>query len=201
MPARVAGDRVRSEPHRPHRPAGATPTARSATSSPPRACKAGDHRLLEPGDDQRLHWSATTFPLELIPPSTTVHASRWCPARGAQIARSAGAGLELVAIEHGNAQLKMPSGEIRLVHAQCRATIGVVGNGDHGKQSLGKAGRNRWLGRRPRVRGVAMNPVDHPTAAARASPRAAAAASSSFPRGASSPRVSRPAGAPSSPTT
>jgi large subunit ribosomal protein L2 len=78
------------------------------------------------------------------------------------MARSAGTGIELVAVENGNAQLKMPSGEIRMVNARCRATIGIVGNGDHVNQSLGKAGRNRWLGRRPRVRGMAMNPVDHP---------------------------------------
>ena len=76
--------------------------------------------------------------------------------------RSAGTSIELVAIEEGNAQLKMPSGEIRLVNAKCRATIGVVGNGDQVNRSLGKAGRKRWLGRRPVVRGVAMNPVDHP---------------------------------------
>ncbi len=102
------------------------------------------------------------FPLEIIPPSTKVHAVEFVPGRGAQIARSGGAGIELVAIEGGKAQLKMPSGELRFVHSSCRATIGVVGNGDHSKQSLGKAGRARWLGRRPHVRGVAMNPVDHP---------------------------------------
>jgi large subunit ribosomal protein L2 len=102
------------------------------------------------------------FPLELIPPSTKVHAVELVPGRGAQIARSAGAALELVAVEEGRAQLKMPSGELRFVHARCRATIGIVGNGDHSKQSLGKAGRARWLGRRPHVRGMAMNPVDHP---------------------------------------
>jgi large subunit ribosomal protein L2 len=84
------------------------------------------------------------------------------PGRGAQIARAAGTSLELVAVENGNAQLKMPSGEFRFVNAKCRATVGEVGNGDHNNQSLGKAGRNRWLGRRPHVRGVAMNPVDHP---------------------------------------
>ena len=102
------------------------------------------------------------FPLSAIPPSTKVHAVELVPGRGAQIARSAGAALELVAVEDGQAQLKMPSGELRRVHASCRATIGVIGNGDHNKQSLGKAGRARWLGRRPHVRGVAMNPVDHP---------------------------------------
>lgn len=102
------------------------------------------------------------FPLEIIPPSTRVHAVELVPGRGAQLARSAGAGLELVAVEAGYVQLKMPSGELRKVHPKCRATIGTVGNLDHSKQSLGKAGRSRWLGRRPHVRGMAMNPVDHP---------------------------------------
>jgi large subunit ribosomal protein L2 len=102
------------------------------------------------------------FPLEIIPPSTKVHAVELVPGRGAQIARSGGAALELIAVENGQAQLKMPSGELRLVHPRCRATIGVVGNADHSKQSYGKAGRRRWLGRRPHVRGMAMNPVDHP---------------------------------------
>jgi large subunit ribosomal protein L2 len=102
------------------------------------------------------------FPLALIPPSTRLHCVELIPGRGAQLARSAGASLELVAIEDGQATLKMPSGELRLVNAKCRATIGEVGNGDHNQQSLGKAGRKRWLGIRPTVRGVAMNPVDHP---------------------------------------
>jgi large subunit ribosomal protein L2 len=102
------------------------------------------------------------FPLHLIPPSTKVHAVELVPGRGAKIARSAGTALELIGVENGQAQLKMPSGEFRRVHANCRATIGYVGNGDHNKQSLGKAGRSRWLGIRPTVRGVAMNPVDHP---------------------------------------
>ena len=103
-----------------------------------------------------------SFPLEIIPPSTRVHCVEMVPGKGAQMGRSAGSSIELVTVEHGNAHLKMPSGEIRMVNAKCRATIGIVGNGDHNNQSLGKAGRNRWLGRRPRVRGVAMNPVDHP---------------------------------------
>ncbi len=102
------------------------------------------------------------FPLELIPPSTLVHAVELVPGRGAQVARSAGTSLELIGVESGQAQLKMPSGELRYVHPKCRATIGSVGNGDHNQQSLGKAGRKRWLGVRPTVRGVAMNPVDHP---------------------------------------
>ncbi len=102
------------------------------------------------------------FPLHIIPPSTKLHCVELIPGRGAQIARTAGSSVELVAVEGDQATLKMPSGELRRVHANCRATIGTVGNGDHNKQSLGKAGRSRWLGKRPHVRGVAMNPVDHP---------------------------------------
>ena len=102
------------------------------------------------------------FPLAIIPPSTRLHCVELVPGRGAQIARSAGASLELVAVEGEKATLKMPSGELRVVNAKCRATIGEVGNGDHNQQSLGKAGRKRWLGVRPTVRGMAMNPVDHP---------------------------------------
>jgi large subunit ribosomal protein L2 len=100
--------------------------------------------------------------LEIIPPATKLHAVELLPGRGAQLGRTAGTSIELVAVENGAAQLKMPSGEIRLVNPKCRATIGEVGNGEHSNQSLGKAGRKRWLGRRPRVRGMAMNPVDHP---------------------------------------
>jgi large subunit ribosomal protein L2 len=103
-----------------------------------------------------------SFPLSIIPPSTRIHCVEMIPGKGAKMGRSAGTSIELVAIEDGNAQLKMPSGEIRLVNARCRATIGIVGNGDQANRSLGKAGRNRWLGRRPVTRGVAMNPVDHP---------------------------------------
>ncbi len=102
------------------------------------------------------------FPLSLIPPSTKLHCVELLPGRGAQMGRTAGTSIELVAVENGYAQLKMPSGEIRLVNPKCRATIGEVGNADHNNQSLGKAGRKRWMGRRPRSRGVAMNPVDHP---------------------------------------
>jgi large subunit ribosomal protein L2 len=102
------------------------------------------------------------FPLAIIPPSTRLHCVELVPGRGAQIARSAGASLELVAVEGERATLKMPSGELRYVNAKCRATIGEVGNSDHNQQSLGKAGRKRWLGVRPTVRGMAMNPVDHP---------------------------------------
>ncbi len=102
------------------------------------------------------------YPLEIIPPSTKLHAVELLPGRGAQLGRTAGTSIELVSVENGQAQIRLPSGETRLVNPKCRATIGEVGNGDHSNQSLGKAGRNRWLGRRPRVRGMAMNPVDHP---------------------------------------
>ncbi len=102
------------------------------------------------------------LPLKLIPPATKVHAIEMQPGKGAQIARSAGTAAQLVSIEDNRATLKMPSGEIRMIHSNCNATIGEVGNSDHKIISLGKAGRNRWKGRRPRVRGVAMNPVDHP---------------------------------------
>jgi large subunit ribosomal protein L2 len=102
------------------------------------------------------------LPLSIIPPSTKIHAVELYPGRGAQIGRSAGNAAELVSIEGKFATLKLPSGEIRLVSSKCRATIGVVGNSEHMNQSLGKAGRNRWLGKRPRVRGMVMNPVDHP---------------------------------------
>ncbi|HKK17704.1 MAG TPA: 50S ribosomal protein L2, partial [Opitutales bacterium] len=103
-----------------------------------------------------------SFPLEIIPPATKIHAIELHPGRGAQIARSAGQAAQLVSVDGDRATVKMPSGEIRYLNARCRATIGEVGNHEHESQSLGKAGRRRWLGRRPRVRGVAMNPVDHP---------------------------------------
>jgi len=128
----------------------------------PQGLKVGDRVISAAKCENNEYRPGDAYPLETIPPSTRVHAVELIPGRGAQLARSAGVGLELIAVENGNAQLKLPSGEIRLVNAQCRATIGEVGNADHGNASLGKAGRNRWLGRRPRVRGMAMNPVDHP---------------------------------------
>lgn len=100
--------------------------------------------------------------LQHIPPATMIHAVEFIPGRGAQIGRSAGNAVQMISVENDEALLKMPSGEIRVVNAKCRATIGEVGNQSHGNRKLGKAGRNRWLRRRPRVRGVAMNPVDHP---------------------------------------
>jgi large subunit ribosomal protein L2 len=103
-----------------------------------------------------------SFPLSIIPAATFIHCVEMLPGQRAVIARSAGNSAQLVSIEGDNAVIRMPSGEIRMVNKRCRATIGEVGNGDHMNQSLGKAGRARWLGIRPRVRGVAMNPVDHP---------------------------------------
>jgi large subunit ribosomal protein L2 len=102
------------------------------------------------------------LPLRNIPTGTVVHAIELRPGGGAKIARSAGSGVQLLAREGNRATLRMPSGEIRLVDVACRATIGEVGNAEQGNIKLGKAGRNRWKGRRPTVRGVAMNPVDHP---------------------------------------
>ncbi|WP_043584339.1 50S ribosomal protein L2 [Geminisphaera colitermitum] len=106
--------------------------------------------------------TGNNYPLSIIPPSTKLHCVELVPGKGAQLGRTAGTSIELVAVENGYAQLKMPSGEIRLVNPKCRATIGEVGNGEHMNRKLGKAGRNRWLGKRPRVRGMVMNPVDHP---------------------------------------
>lgn len=100
--------------------------------------------------------------LKAIPVGTIVHAIELRPGKGAQMARSAGAGAQLMAKETKYATLRMPSGEFRKVLLECRASVGQVGNLEHSNQSLGKAGRSRWLGIRPAVRGVAMNPVDHP---------------------------------------
>ena len=103
-----------------------------------------------------------TLPLRNIPVGTTVHCVELKPGRGAQLARSAGAAVQVLAREGINAQLRLRSGEIRKVHVDCRATIGEVGNEEHSLRSIGKAGAMRWRGVRPTVRGIAMNPVDHP---------------------------------------
>ncbi len=102
------------------------------------------------------------LPLRNIPVGTTVHAVELKPGKGAQIARSAGAAIQVLAREGAYATLRLRSGEMRKVPVECRATIGEVGNAEHGLRSLGKAGAKRWRGLRPTVRGVAMNPVDHP---------------------------------------
>jgi large subunit ribosomal protein L2 len=103
-----------------------------------------------------------TLPLRNIPVGTIVHCVEMLPSKGAQLARSAGAGVQVLAREGSYAQLRLRSGEIRKVHIDCRATIGETGNAEHNLESIGKAGRVRWRGVRPTVRGVAMNPIDHP---------------------------------------
>jgi large subunit ribosomal protein L2 len=102
------------------------------------------------------------LPLENIPTGTLVHNVELKPGKGGQLARSAGSGIQLVAKDEGYGVLRLPSGEMRRVPLVCRATIGQVGNVDHENISGGKAGRSRWKGKRPSVRGAAMNPVDHP---------------------------------------
>ncbi|MCD6138491.1 MAG: 50S ribosomal protein L2 [Deltaproteobacteria bacterium] len=102
------------------------------------------------------------LPLRNIPLGTQIHNIEMRAGRGGQIVRSAGAYAQLMAKEGRYAQVKLPSGEVRMILLDCKATIGQVGNLEHGNISLGKAGRKRWLGKRPKVRGVAMNPVDHP---------------------------------------
>lgn len=102
------------------------------------------------------------LPLDRVPLGTMVHNVEMKPGKGGQMARSAGAGVHVVAKEGDYVTLRLPSTEVRRIHKRCLATVGQVGNADHNLQSLGKAGANRWRGRRPKVRGVAMNPVDHP---------------------------------------
>jgi len=106
--------------------------------------------------------TGNALPIRNIPVGTTIHCIEMQPGKGAQIARSAGASVQLLAREGAYAQLRLRSGEIRKVHVDCRATIGEVGNEEHSLRSYGKAGAKRWLGIRPTVRGVVMNPVDHP---------------------------------------
>lgn len=102
------------------------------------------------------------LPLEKIPDGTSVHNVELQPGKGGQMGRSAGTMIQVMAKEGEYAQLRLPSGEVRLVRLNCYATIGQVGNTDHENIVVGKAGRSRWLGKRPTVRGVAMNPIDHP---------------------------------------
>ena len=102
------------------------------------------------------------LPLANIPVGTMIHNIELKPGKGGQIVRSAGGVAQLMAKEGNYAHIRLPSGEVRLVHVKCRATIGQVGNLDHENVSIGKAGRNRWKGIRPAVRGSVMNPVDHP---------------------------------------
>jgi large subunit ribosomal protein L2 len=119
----------------------------------------GDKIVAGPGADIKV---GNSLPLKNIPLGTVVHNIELRPGQGAKLVRSAGALAQLVAKEGVYAQVKLPSGEVRMIHLTCMATIGQVGNAEQGKVFLGKAGRARWRGRRPHVRGVAMNPIDHP---------------------------------------
>jgi large subunit ribosomal protein L2 len=113
----------------------------------------GEHAPIAPGN---------TLPLRNIPVGSVVHCVEMKPGKGGQLARSAGASVQCLGREGEYAQLRLRSGEVRRVHLDCRATIGEVGNAEHSLRKLGKAGAKRWIGIRPTVRGVAMNPVDHP---------------------------------------
>ncbi|HSQ75040.1 MAG TPA: 50S ribosomal protein L2 [Bacteroidota bacterium] len=125
----------------------------------PEGVKVGD--VLRSGTDAEIR-TGNAMPLANIPAGTFVHNIELRPGKGAQVARSAGMAVQLMAKEGKFAQLRMPSGEVRSVSIDCMATIGGVGNADHENISVGKAGRSRWLGIRPQSRGVVMNPVDHP---------------------------------------
>jgi large subunit ribosomal protein L2 len=125
----------------------------------PKGLKVGDQVSSGPNADVRV---GSSLPLALIPLGTTVHCVELKPEKGAQMARSAGASVQVVAKEGDYVTLRLPSTEVRRVRKECMATVGEVGNSDHELTVLGKAGANRWRGRRPKVRGVAMNPVDHP---------------------------------------
>ena len=117
--------------------------------------------ILRSGVDAPIQ-AGNTLPLRNIPVGSQVHCVELKPGKGAQLARSAGASVQYVAREGAYATLRLRSGEMRKVPIECRATLGEVGNSEHGLRSLGKAGAKRWRGVRPTVRGVAMNPVDHP---------------------------------------
>jgi len=116
---------------------------------------------IEAGDDVDVR-PGNALPLSAIPLGTTIHNVELKPGKGGQMARAAGSGVQLVAREGDFCLLRLPSSEVRRVRSECRATVGQVGNVDHENLSSGKAGASRWRGRRPNVRGVAKNPVDHP---------------------------------------
>jgi large subunit ribosomal protein L2 len=125
----------------------------------PLGLKVGDTVMAGPEADVR---PGNSLPLRNIPLGTGLHNLELIPGKGGQVARGAGAECQLVAKEGDYAQVRLPSGEVRMFHLDCYCTIGQVGNLDHENVVIGKAGKSRWLGRRPSVRGVAMNPVDHP---------------------------------------
>ncbi|MFN3202311.1 MAG: 50S ribosomal protein L2 [Bradymonadia bacterium] len=125
----------------------------------PKGLKAGDVVVSSRGADIK---PGNSLPIRNIPVGTLIHAVELKIGAGARMCRAAGASAQILAKEGDWSQLRLPSGEVRRVHLNCRATVGQVGNEEHGNVRLGKAGRSRWLGKRPAVRGVAMNPVDHP---------------------------------------
>jgi large subunit ribosomal protein L2 len=125
----------------------------------PMELRVGDR--VESGPEAEIR-PGNALPLARMPLGSTIHAIELKPGRGAQLVRAAGGSAQLMAREGAYATIRMPSGEHRLVHTSCMATVGQVGNPDHENRSIGKAGRSRWAGRRPNVRGVAMNPIDHP---------------------------------------
>ena len=125
----------------------------------PRGLEVGEKIVSGPGSEPRL---GNALPLREIPLGTTVHAVEFVPGKGAQMGRSAGTAIQVIAKEGEMVTLRLPSTEVRMVRGDCLATLGQVGNTDHELIRSGKAGRSRWLGKRPKVRGVAMNPVDHP---------------------------------------
>jgi large subunit ribosomal protein L2 len=125
----------------------------------PRGLSQGDTVVSGPGSDIRV---GNALPLGEVPLGTVVHNIELKLGKGGQIVRSAGGGAQVVAKEGDFVTLRLPSTEVRMVRRECMATIGQIGNVDHDQQSIGKAGANRWRGKRPKVRGVAMNPIDHP---------------------------------------
>src|SRR5438874_2646593 len=125
----------------------------------PEGLKAGDRLLSGPDAEPRV---GNCLPLRKIPLGMSVHNLEMQPGRGGQLCRSAGTSATLTAREGPWAQITLPSGEVRRISSHCRATIGMLGNADHMNVSLGKAGRKRWLGRKPHNRGTSMNPVSHP---------------------------------------
>jgi large subunit ribosomal protein L2 len=127
----------------------------------PLGVKVGDKIVSSRKGDTEIK-EGNSLPLKMIPVGTLVHNLEVKPGKGAQLARSAGSFAQLVAKEGDYATVRLPSGEVKLVHLSCRATIGQVGNIEHENITVGKAGRSRWMGIRPTVRGTAMNPVDHP---------------------------------------
>jgi large subunit ribosomal protein L2 len=166
-----------------------------ATSSRPRACRSARRSSPDPAPTSSLGTRCRSRTSRPAPSSTAVELQ---PGRGAQMARSAGTGIQLVAKDEGFGVLRLPSGELRRVPLTCRATVGQVGNVDHENISGGKAGRSRWRGKRPAVRGSAMNPSTTRTVAARASRRAAGTRS---PRGACRRSASARAASTSTPTS